>query len=233
MYVYCGNDPILYRDSSGCTYTTTLPNGSTVVVPDGGVPSKAELAAVGEVDYDGDGDIDNEDKEKAMKKLQSSSSSASGNSVAKTAEGLGKNVVDAVNNIGSKLYGSGSSTSRCKSSSQKTTYNTSDYSKNISSNDSKRIQNAANRTHQVIVVVGSRAAGTATDISDWDYIMSGNSAQRHSAASSVPRGIAGGANGSGIDIMTSYPNSPHSVIIDRSRPYIIFFHNKKELTDVS
>jgi len=57
----------------------------------------------------------------------------------------------------------------------------------ISPEDARRIQNAADRTKQTIIVVGSRANGTSTPTSDWDYIMLGNSRQRHSAGSSVPR----------------------------------------------
>ena len=93
----------------------------------------------------------------------------------------------------------------------------------ISNLEAKRIQNAANRTNQKITVVGSRASGTAGPNSDWDYIMSGNSAQRHSAASSVPCGVWGGENNTGIDIFSSYPGSPNPVILDRSRLYIEFF----------
>ena len=93
----------------------------------------------------------------------------------------------------------------------------------ISSSDARRIQNAANRTNQNITVVGSRANGTAGSNSDWDYIMSGNSAQRHSAASSVPRGVWGGENNTGIDIFSSYSGSPNPVVLDRSRAYIEFF----------
>ena len=74
-----------------------------------------------------------------------------------------------------------------------------------------------------ITVVGSRANGTAGPNSDWDYIMSGNSAQRHSAASSIPRGVWGGENNTGIDIFSSYPNGPNPVILDKNKPYIEFF----------
>lgn len=98
----------------------------------------------------------------------------------------------------------------------------------ITTSESLRIQNAANRTKQIIVLVGSRAAGNATFLSDWDYILSGNSAQRHSAASSLPRGICGGENDTGIDIFTSYTKSPSYVILDRSRPYLEFFPHVRE-----
>jgi RHS repeat-associated protein len=90
---------------------------------------------------------------------------------------------------------------------------------NLKPGDIVRIQNAADRTGQTIAVVGSRARGTAHGSSDWDYVMSGNSAQRHSARSSVPRGRAGGeitagGNPSGIDILRGS--------VDRGRPHIIF-----------
>ncbi|NEQ42470.1 MAG: hypothetical protein F6K00_02470 [Leptolyngbya sp. SIOISBB] len=86
----------------------------------------------------------------------------------------------------------------------------------ISLPDATRIQNSANRTGQTITVVGSRAAGTSTLSSDWDYVMSGNSRQRHSAKRSLPRGTSGGEINSanketGIDIFTEGvdPNLPH------------------------
>ncbi|MGL5058728.1 MAG: nucleotidyltransferase domain-containing protein [Microcoleus sp.] len=77
----------------------------------------------------------------------------------------------------------------------------------ISPEDARRIQNAADRTKQTIIVVGSRANGTSTPTSDWDYIMLGNSRQRHSARTSVPRGTSGGeinnlGRETGIDIFT-------------------------------
>ena len=53
--------------------------------------------------------------------------------------------------------------------------------------------------------------------------MSGNSAQRHSAATSVPRGVYGGENNKGIDIFSSYPNSPNSVQVDETLPHITFY----------
>ncbi len=95
----------------------------------------------------------------------------------------------------------------------------------ISTADAKRIQNTATRTKQNITVIGSRASGTATLTSDWDYILSGNSAQRHSAASSLPRGSAGGEYEYGIDIWTNYPNSTAAnyAELDRTKPYIVFF----------
>jgi len=97
----------------------------------------------------------------------------------------------------------------------------------ISRSDAIRIQNAANRTGQEIYVVGSRAKGTAAPISDWDYVMSGKSAQRHSASGSVPRGTSGGAINStgretGIDIFTNNPRSPQFQPLDPTRPHVPF-----------
>lgn len=41
----------------------------------------------------------------------------------------------------------------------------------ISEGDMKRIQNASNRIQKPITIVGSRARGTATPASDWDYVI--------------------------------------------------------------
>jgi hypothetical protein len=89
----------------------------------------------------------------------------------------------------------------------------------ISFEDASRIQNAANRTRQRIIVVGSRANGMARITSDWDYIFTGSAAQRHSAKSSVPRGISGGeinstGRESGIDIFAGP--------LDENAPHVIF-----------
>jgi RHS repeat-associated protein len=98
----------------------------------------------------------------------------------------------------------------------------------LSPDDIRRIQNAANKTNQEIVVVGSRASGKAKPTSDWDYIMSGKSSQRHSASNSVPRGTQGGEIDSmgretGLDIFQSYnPNAPGYTTLDSSKPHIIF-----------
>ncbi|HYE68780.1 MAG TPA: RHS repeat-associated core domain-containing protein [Anaerovoracaceae bacterium] len=97
----------------------------------------------------------------------------------------------------------------------------------ISLSNAVRIQNAANRTKQEITVVGSRANGTSSTTSDWDYFMSGNSAQRHSAASSLPRGTAGGEINSmgretGIDTFTNYLNSPNYLPLDPTLPHVRF-----------
>lgn len=103
---------------------------------------------------------------------------------------------------------------------------------NLSLSDQVRIQNAANRTNQEITVVGSQVTGKAGLTSDWDYIMSGNSSQRHSAISSIPRGTSGGwvsANGNetGIEVYQSYnPDAKHYDTVNKSEPYITFRPNQ-------
>ncbi|MCP4345580.1 MAG: RHS repeat-associated core domain-containing protein, partial [Desulfobacterales bacterium] len=98
----------------------------------------------------------------------------------------------------------------------------------ISPSNAQRIQNAATRTNQRIIVVGSRAKDTAQANSDWDYIMSGSSRQRHSARSSVPRGSSGGeinaANReTGIDVFQDYnPNAPGYKPLNLNEPHVIF-----------
>jgi hypothetical protein len=98
----------------------------------------------------------------------------------------------------------------------------------ISPAHAKRIQNAATKTRQTITVVGSRAKGTATGLSDWDYIVSGRSRLRGRAKNSVPRGVAGGelspsGQETGIDWWQDYnPNAPGYMPIDPSRPHVSF-----------
>src|SRR6266567_1865161 len=96
-----------------------------------------------------------------------------------------------------------------------------------SASEALRIQNAADRTGQTIIVVGSHASGTAGAASDWDYILSGASRARHSASSSLPRATAGGAirgtSESGIDIFQSYnPSGPNFTKLDPNLPHVVF-----------
>ncbi|MGW5418891.1 polymorphic toxin-type HINT domain-containing protein [Streptomyces sp. NPDC003943] len=94
----------------------------------------------------------------------------------------------------------------------------------ISPNDAKRIQNAADKAGQPIIVVGSRANGTPNPTSDWDYILSGPSRTRHSVKNSLPRGMGDGeGSGRGRDFWQSYnPNRPDYAELDRNRPYVVF-----------
>ena len=99
----------------------------------------------------------------------------------------------------------------------------------ISQSDALRIQNAANKSQQRIVVVGSRAGnGNLTPLSDWDYIVSGTtSRQRHSIKNSLPRGIAGGELGwrgeTGIDFwQDANRNALNYNPLNPNLPHVIF-----------
>lgn len=103
---------------------------------------------------------------------------------------------------------------------------------NLSPNEIRRVQNAADRTNQTITVVGSRASGKSGPGSDWDYIFSGKSSARHSARSSVPRGSSGGEIGrsgvhSGIDVWQDFnPKAPGYTSLRKDDPHIIFSPQK-------
>ncbi|MGW1784042.1 polymorphic toxin-type HINT domain-containing protein [Streptomyces sp. NPDC002143] len=94
----------------------------------------------------------------------------------------------------------------------------------ISPNDAKRIQNAANKAGQPVIVVGSRANGTPNAASDWDYILSGPSRTRHGIKNSLPRGTGDGeGSGRGRDFWQNYnPNRPDYAEVDMNRPYVVF-----------
>ncbi|MFI0734663.1 putative T7SS-secreted protein [Streptomyces sp. NPDC021225] len=94
----------------------------------------------------------------------------------------------------------------------------------ISPNDARRIQNAANKAGEPIIVVGSRASGTSNPASDWDYILSGPSRTRHSVHNSLPRGTGDGeGSGRGRDFwQTHNPNRPDYAELDRDKPYVVF-----------
>ncbi|HTE42060.1 MAG TPA: RHS repeat-associated core domain-containing protein, partial [Steroidobacteraceae bacterium] len=97
----------------------------------------------------------------------------------------------------------------------------------MSARDILRIQNAANRTHQDIIVIGSRARGVRYP-NDWDYILTGPSRARGSAASSLPRGLSGGemsasGNWTGIDIFQNYnPVARNFLERNPKLPHVIF-----------
>lgn len=94
----------------------------------------------------------------------------------------------------------------------------------ISPNDARRIQNAADKAGQPVIVVGSRANGSANPASDWDYILSGPSRSRHSQQNSLPRGTGDGeGSGRGRDFWQNYnPSRPDYAELDPSKPYVIF-----------
>jgi hypothetical protein len=85
----------------------------------------------------------------------------------------------------------------------------------LSPEDVTRIQNAADRTRIRITVVGSRATGTAGPMSDYDYVLSGSSAQaRHGLRGSLPAGPSGLGEPRNQDF--------HPEPVDETRPYITF-----------
>jgi hypothetical protein len=78
-----------------------------------------------------------------------------------------------------------------------------------------RIQNAANRSGLTIILIGSRAAGTALEMSDYDYIVIGGNARvRHSLRGSLPAGFGALGQPRNQDL--------HPGPLDVSRPHIIF-----------
>lgn len=84
----------------------------------------------------------------------------------------------------------------------------------VSRNEMKRIYNAANRIKCDIIVVGSRANGTAQITSDWDYIIEGlNNRKWKKIKNSIPGAKDFDRPIRDIDIV----HTP----LDKSRPYII------------
>ena len=57
---------------------------------------------------------------------------------------------------------------------------------NITAGQALRIQNAVDRSGQSITLVGSRAGGTASAKSDWDYVVNANAATRNNLSRSLP-----------------------------------------------
>ncbi|WP_342801211.1 putative T7SS-secreted protein [Nocardia sp. No.11] len=98
------------------------------------------------------------------------------------------------------------------------TYGNGGHIDNISPNDARRIQNAANLRGVEINVVGSRAAGTSHAYSDWDYVISDiNSRMRSRIQGSLPIGSSELGYGRRIDIFTGR-------LVD-GEPYITFYPN--------
>src|SRR5262249_49188917 len=89
----------------------------------------------------------------------------------------------------------------------------------LTAGQAQRIQNFANKYQTPVDVVGSRAAGTAGESSDFDYVIGGTSKVRQAARSELPRGQAGGeispsGHETGIDVFNAKktpldPNRPH------------------------
>ncbi|MEU8416961.1 RHS repeat-associated core domain-containing protein [Amycolatopsis japonica] len=87
----------------------------------------------------------------------------------------------------------------------------------ISISEQTRIQNVANRIGKPVSLVGSRARGSATPISDWDYVIEGiNSRTRSRIRTSLPAGdVTLGPVQSRLDIF----NGP----LNQNQPFITFY----------
>ena len=235
MYAYCGNNPVNRFDSTGEAWwhwvvaaAVVVACAAAVVVTAGG--AAAGIAAVAAVGSGAAASTTASTVAAAAFIGSASALAAETIAAAEQSETIedfcDKGSWETVTTVATTAIFSGlDGYALSKSSSQNNLRSKSKKETNkspISKSDARRIQNAANRTKQTITVIGSHADGTAGPNSDWDYIMSGNSAQRHSAASSVPRGVWGGANNTGIDIYSSYKNGPNPVVLDPRRPHIIF-----------
>jgi RHS repeat-associated protein len=92
---------------------------------------------------------------------------------------------------------------------------------NLTPGEARRIQAFVDKFGAEVNVVGSRAAGKVKPLSDFDYVIGGNSALRHSALRYLPRGKAGGelrgSNWSGIEIFNA-----NKTPLDPTRPFIQF-----------
>lgn len=91
----------------------------------------------------------------------------------------------------------------------------------LTESELSRIQAFANKHGVEVQVVGSRAAGTAGPMSDFDYIIvGGNSKIRSAARRELPRGLGGGelqpGGWSGSDVFNGATNP-----LDPTRPHII------------
>src|SRR5205823_3973248 len=91
----------------------------------------------------------------------------------------------------------------------------------------KMIESFADKYEVTVDVVGSRAAGTATATSDFDYVIAANSRIRKFAKFKLPRGIAGGEIGPngierGIDVFNGNLTPTNT-----SLPYIRFLPRGK------
>ena len=86
----------------------------------------------------------------------------------------------------------------------------------ISSSDLLRIQNAATRINKTISVVGSRAKGTATAYSDWDYVIIGMTNKEWKKIKNSLPGAASRGDGMSrnIDVIKTpvWPGAPHVTV---------------------
>jgi RHS repeat-associated protein len=96
----------------------------------------------------------------------------------------------------------------------------------LTPSQARTIQAFSERFGAEVNVVGSRAAGTAGQLSDFDYVIGGNASLRNSAGYYLPRGAAGGelrgGLESGIDIFNA-----NRTPLDQTRPFIQFTPGKQ------
>jgi hypothetical protein len=92
---------------------------------------------------------------------------------------------------------------------------------NLHESTRARIQAFVDKHQAPVTVVGSRAGGTAGPMSDFDYLIGGNSRLRQRARRELPKGRAGGEVGpggeTGIDVFNE-----NNVPLDSKLPHIIF-----------
>ena len=97
---------------------------------------------------------------------------------------------------------------------------------NLSAGRRAQIQAFVDRRNSPVTVVGSQAGGSAGPISDFDYLIGGNSRLRQKARLALPKGSAGGEIGprgeTGIDIFNA-----NNVPLDPAKPHIIFTPTRK------
>lgn len=91
--------------------------------------------------------------------------------------------------------------------------------RNLTAAQVAQIQSVANRYQVTLILVGSRAAGTHTRASDFDYLIVANSRIRQSAMHQLPRGPRIGS-GPGIEIFAKplLPAEPHILFTPVSEP---------------
>ncbi len=104
--------------------------------------------------------------------------------------------------------------------------------KNLTPNQLQKIQLFSNRKGVEVIVFGSRASGTATKQSDFDFIVFGNSKIRGSARREFPKGVAGGeisASGreTGIDVFSKEILSDPDFLFDPSKDSFILVKPKR------
>ena len=92
----------------------------------------------------------------------------------------------------------------------------------LTAGQAQKIQGFADKYNTPVNVVGSRAAGTASEASDFDYVIGGVSKTRQAARRELPRGQAGGeispsGHETGIDVFNG-----NKTPLDPNRPHVTF-----------